>query len=58
MVDIAEVNPLLGNETDVKNTVRMTLDVVERFYGNSRQGIYPTDYEIPVASSLLIEECR
>ena len=52
------MNPLLGNETDVHNTIQMTLDVVERFYDNRCQGIYPTDYEIPEVLSVLIEECR
>jgi len=49
MVDIAEVNPCIGNESEVNQTVRNTIDVVARFYGNRRQGITPTGYEIPHA---------
>ena len=52
MVDIAEVNPALGSDQDVKLTVDTTLNVIERFYGNRRQGIYPSDYDIPSANSL------
>lgn len=55
MVDVAEVNPLLGNESDVRSTVNTTLDVVERFYGNRREGIYPCGYEIPQAQKSEIE---
>ena len=47
MVDIAEVNPGLGDPSDVKVTVETTLGVVERFYGNRRQGVYPSGYDIP-----------
>lgn len=49
MVDITEVNPSLGDAKDVKTTVESTLGVVERFFGNRRQGIYPSGYDIPYA---------
>lgn len=49
MVDIAEVNPNIGDKKDVDLTVKNTVDVVARFYGNRRQGIAPTGYEIPQA---------
>ena len=49
MVDIAEVNPGLGDAKDVRRTIDTTLGVVERFYGNLRQGVYPSGYDIPHA---------
>ncbi|WAR19044.1 ARGI-like protein [Mya arenaria] len=49
MLDIAEVNPNIGDEKDVNQTVNSTLDVVSRFYGHRRQGLFPTNYEIPTA---------
>ena len=49
MIDVAEVNPNIGDEKDVKQTVSSTLDVVTRFYGHRRQGFAPTLYEIPNA---------
>lgn len=49
VVDIAEVNPGLGDPKDVKVTIDTTLGVVERFYGNRRQGVYPSGYDIPHA---------
>ncbi|XP_045175163.1 arginase, hepatic-like [Mercenaria mercenaria] len=47
MVDIAEVNPNIGNSQDVTTTVKTTLDVIARFYGNRRRGSYRPDYAIP-----------
>lgn len=55
MVDIAEVNPSLGDDKDAKKTVSTTLDVIEHFYGNRRQGIYPSGYEIPIPQSVMVE---
>lgn len=49
MVDIAEVNPCIGDQRDVNLTVKSTVDVVAHFYGNRRQGITPTGYELPTA---------
>ena len=49
MVDIAEVNPGLGDSKDVRVTIDTTIGVVERFYGNRRQGVYPSGYDIPHA---------
>lgn len=49
MVDIAEVNPSIGKQSDVDLTVRNTIDVVSHFYGNKRQGVAPMGYEIPRA---------
>jgi len=49
MIDVAEVNPNIGDERDVNMTVKTTIDVITRFYGQRRQGITPTNYEIPTA---------
>ena len=51
VVDIAEVNPGLGDAKDVKTTADSTISVIERFYGNRRQGVYPAGYDIPHALS-------
>ena len=55
VVDIAEVNPCLGNAKDVKTTVETTISVIERFCGNRRQGVYPSGYDIPHALSSKVE---
>ena len=47
MVDVAEVNPNIGSAEDVNKTLKSTLDVVARFYGNRRRGSYKPDYSIP-----------
>lgn len=55
VVDIAEVNPYLGDAKDVKTTVESTISVIERFFGNRRQGIYPSGYDIPKVLSSEVE---
>ncbi|KAH3854398.1 arginase-1-like [Dreissena polymorpha] len=50
MIDVAEVNPALGDSKDVDVTVRTTIDVIARFYGQRRQGIAPTGTDIPQAT--------
>lgn len=46
-IDIAEVNPAIGTAQDVETTVKNTIEVVTRFFGKRRQGVYPADYFIP-----------
>nr|ADA68869.1 arginase [Sinohyriopsis cumingii] len=53
MVDVAEVNPLLGDEKDKKLTVDMTISVIQRFFGNRRGGCYPPGYDIPLPHKLM-----
>ncbi|KAL3875004.1 hypothetical protein ACJMK2_037954 [Sinanodonta woodiana] len=50
MIDIAEVNPLLGDEKEKKMTVDLIISVIQRFFGNRRGGCYPPGYDIPVPS--------
>ena len=51
-VDIAEVNPTLGNEHDKEITVNAALQIISRCFGNRRQGIYPKDYIFPCPTHL------
>ncbi|KAH3854102.1 hypothetical protein DPMN_096641 [Dreissena polymorpha] len=49
VIDIAEVNPTLGDKNDVDLTVKTTIDVVSHFYGQRRQGNAPEGAEIPLS---------
>ncbi|XP_069118522.1 arginase-1-like [Argopecten irradians] len=48
VVDIAEVNPMLGDDTDVAKTLDMTLEIIQRCCGRRRRGAYPPGYTVPV----------
>lgn len=47
-VDIAEVNPSLGNERDNLITVNSALSIITHCFGGRRQGTYPKNYQIPI----------
>lgn len=47
VVDIAEVNPNLGNKLELDKTVSMTMEIIQRCFGHRRQGNYPKGYDIP-----------
>lgn len=47
-VDIAEVNPSLGNERDNQITVNSALQIITHCFGGRRQGVYPKNYQIPI----------
>ena len=47
VLDIAEVNPMIGDENDVKRTVENTLEIIDRACGKRRQGNYVKGYSIP-----------
>ncbi|KAK3759679.1 hypothetical protein RRG08_055469 [Elysia crispata] len=47
VLDIAEVNPLLGTPSEQKVTVSNAIDVTAKFYGSQRKGDVPPDYVIP-----------
>ncbi|KAK3768538.1 hypothetical protein RRG08_015143 [Elysia crispata] len=47
VLDIAEVNPLLGTPSEQKITVSNAIDVTAKFYGSQRKGDVPPDYVIP-----------
>ncbi|XP_052269200.1 arginase-1-like [Dreissena polymorpha] len=49
VIDIAEVNPTLGDKNDVDLTVKTTIDVISHFYGQRRQGNAPEGAEIPLS---------
>ncbi|KAL5008949.1 hypothetical protein ScPMuIL_014530 [Solemya velum] len=52
VMDVAEVNPLLGNDEDSKRTLEITMDVIERCFGKKRQGVCPPDYLVPLPSDM------
>ncbi|WAR19038.1 ARGI1-like protein [Mya arenaria] len=43
MLDIAEVNPNIGDPKDVSHTVSSTIDVATHFFGHRRQGFVPAN---------------
>ncbi|GFO10944.1 Arginase [Plakobranchus ocellatus] len=47
VLDIVEVNPLLGTEKEQKLTVENTVDLTTKFYGGHREGNPPPGYVIP-----------
>jgi len=55
VIDIAEVNPRLGNEDDVRTTVKSAIDVMDYFFGSKREGTYPFGYKVPLPSSERME---
>ncbi|BFZ13678.1 hypothetical protein BsWGS_16717 [Bradybaena similaris] len=47
VLDVAEVNPLLGTEDEKETTINNIVNVTATFYGRHRQGNAPPNYEIP-----------
>ncbi|WAR19040.1 hypothetical protein MAR_000878 [Mya arenaria] len=43
MLDIAELNPNIGDPKDVSHTVSSTIDVATHFFGHRRQGFVPAN---------------
>lgn len=48
VMDIAEVNPLLGSGEDSKRTLNITLDIIQRCFEKKHQGVCPPDHLEPL----------
>ncbi|KAK3092282.1 hypothetical protein FSP39_000708 [Pinctada imbricata] len=53
-VDLAEVNPKLGNDRDNETTVRSAITIIQHCFGNRRQGVYPKDYKFPIPEKVVL----
>lgn len=46
-LDVVEVNPRLGNETEQKHTVDVALDIIQAVFGKNRRGMLPPGFFLP-----------
>ena len=47
VMDLVEVNPLLGNEKDAEITSKSAVQIISAFMGRYRGGQFPSDYQLP-----------
>lgn len=47
-LDIVEVNPSLGSESDRKRTIKSTVDVVSHFFGKRHEGNVSAEVKLPI----------
>lgn len=47
-LDVVEVNPTIGTESDRKRTTKSTVDVVSHFFGKRREGNVSAGFKLPM----------